>query len=98
MSQTKILTMLRTLHDELAALNADRESAQEVDEPTLEALGQIVTDASSLLDQIRDQPDEDTLRAGQLDLSDRILKFESDHPRVAALLNQVTDLLAMMGI
>ena len=98
MSNVKILAKLRDLHEELSTINHDFKLVEQVDNETIDALGQIVTDAGVLLDHIKDNPDETLPESEHLDLQDRIEKFESDHPSVTRLLSQVTDVLAMMGI
>ena len=68
---------------------------------TIDALGQLVTDAGGILDQLKEGDsgfDADTVRIEHEDLTDRIMKFESEHPQVTRFLHQVTDVLAMMGI
>jgi hypothetical protein len=98
MSNAKILAKLRDLHEELSTINHNFKLVEQVDHETIDALGQIVTDAGVLLDHIRDAPDQAPPESEHLDLVDRISKFESDHPSVTRLLSQVTDVLAMMGI
>lgn len=97
MPKTELLVRLRELHEELSSINDDLRSADQVDEESIDALGQLVTDVSGLVDQAREVNSiEDS--AGHHDLLDRISQFETQHPRVTGFLSQVTDLLAMMGI
>lgn len=98
MSNSEILIKLRNLHEALAAINNNHKLAQQVDEETIDALGQLVTDAGAILDRQK-LADEtaDTQTEGQA-LLERIRRFETDHPGVTRLLSQVTDVLAMMGI
>lgn len=95
---TELLVRLRKLHDELSAMNADSHLAENVDEKTIEALGQLVTDASDLIGNVQTTSANDPATEVHGDLMDRVIQFEREHPRVASFLNQMTDLLAMMGI
>ena len=86
------------MHEELSAINDDLKSVEYVNDETIDALGQLVTDASVLVDQARQAKDDETNLAERHDLLDRVMKFETDHPRVTRFLSQITDVLAMMGI
>ena len=99
MNEEELLTKLKVLHAELASLD-------DVDEPTREMLGQIASDINELVDRKAQraqapEPSDDTAdgnAASTSDISDRIEKFETDHPAVTRFLAQMTDLLAMLGI
>ena len=101
MTNTKLLIRLRDLHEELAVINEDLRSVDKVDEETVDALGQLVTDVGGLVDRANkmieseEETDEESHRQ---DLLERIKKFEDEHPRVTDFLSQVTDLIAMIGI
>ncbi len=102
MSQTEILIKLRELHEALAAINQSPH-AEQIDEATIDALGQLITDAGSIVDQHREQSsglvsDSNPPLMTHDDLLSRIQRFDSKHPRVGQFLSQVTDLLGMMGI
>ena len=45
MANTELLMRLRELHEELSSINDDLKAAEQVDEETVDALGQLVTDA-----------------------------------------------------
>ena len=101
MTNTQLLVRLRDLHEELAIINEDLKSAEKVDEATVEALGQLVTDVGGLVDKANQIVEpvaelEDEAESG--DLMDRIKQLEDAHPRVTRFLSQVTDLIAMIGI
>jgi hypothetical protein len=98
MPNTEFLIKLRELHEELSAINDDLNSAEQVDEEAVDALGQLVTDVSGLVDHAREINGPEENVAERYDLQDRILQFDTDHPRVTRFLSQLTDLLAMMGI
>ncbi len=98
MPETKLLTRLRDLHEELTALNLDSGSTDSIDEATIEALGQLVTDANMLVDQVSGASDNKQIESRYQDLIDRINAFENRQPRVMAFLSQMTDFLAMIGI
>jgi len=101
MSKTEILAKLRSLHEELNAINDDCKASEQVDDDTIDALGQLITDAVDMLDH---PPGEDLPSADshpELDhniLKSRIEQFETEHPHVTRFLSQFSDLLAMMGI
>ena len=99
MSKTELLVRLRDLHEELAGINEDIKTNHQIDDETIDALGQLVTDVGTLADRSKElnasaevQTDEHT------DLRDRVLKFDAYHPRVADFLSQLSEVLAMLGI
>ncbi|QEG20432.1 DUF4404 family protein [Mariniblastus fucicola] len=101
MEKTELLIRLRELHEELSSINLDQKPADEVDEATVDALGQLVTDASELIDRVKITANgdaEDPIDAEHGVLVERIVEFDQNHPRVREFLTQMTDLLAMMGI
>ena len=101
MSNTELLVRLRDLHEELSAINYDLKSGEHVDEETIDALGQLVTDVNELVDRAKqpvdDQETQENLGERHV-LLDRIMRFETKHPRVTRFLTELTDLLALMGI
>ena len=97
MTNTDLLIRLRELHEELSTMNDDLSSSETVDEDTIDALGQLITDVNVLVDQARENNTIED-EAHQSDVLDRISQFETHHPRVTSFLSQVTDILAMMGI
>lgn len=102
MANNQLLIRLRDLHEELSAINIDLKSAEQVDDQTIDALGQLVTDASALVDQAKalpsDSSENDIIKEEHQDLVDRIIKFENQHPRVTEFLTQMNDFLAMIGV
>lgn len=97
MTNTDLLLRLRELHQELSTMNDRLDTSEPVDDETIEALGQLVTDVGSLVDRARQaEPEEESPAPG--DVLDQISHFETQHPRVTSFLSQVTDILAMMGI
>ena len=100
MTNNQLLVRLRHLHTELSEINVDLVSADHVDDETIDALGQLVTDASYLVDQAKSLPSDSiaTIKNKHQDLADRIINFENAHPRVSKFLTQMTDFLAMIGI
>ena len=99
MAKTELLIRLRDLHEELSSINDDLNSAEQVDEETIDALGQLVTDVGGLVDHAKEVAEEAVEPPEEShELVERIMKFETDHPRVTGFLSQVTDLLAMIGI
>lgn len=98
MTNTQLLVRLRDLHEDLSGINIDLESAEEIDEETINALGQLVTDVGGLIDQAKAKTEHVSLAEEHQNLVDRIVSFDANHPRVSAFLSQMTDVLAMMGI
>lgn len=97
MPNTQLLLKLRELHEELSEINDDLKSSDQIDEETIDALGELVGDVSEIVDQAKVTANTQGLE-NHYDLVDRIMQFESKHPRVTRFLSQVTDLLAMIGI
>ena len=97
MTNADSLIRLRELHEELSTMNDDWDSTQAVDEETIDALGQLITDVNVIVDHVRGNQAA-TDEASHNDVLDRIARFETQHPRVSSFLSQVTDILAMMGI
>ena len=97
MSNTELLIRLRELHGELSSLNTDIDAAKQIDEETIDALGQLVTDVGGLVDHAKGLTDANK-DADHDVIMERISNFESNHPRVTQFLSQMTDLLAMIGI
>ena len=98
MSNTEVLIKLRDLHQELVVINDDLKFADRVDDETIDALGQLVTDAGALLDRARELPEQEKSNVERHNLLDRVMSFKSNHPRVHRLLSQVSDVLAMIGL
>ena len=98
MSNTDLLVRLRELHEELSTINDDLKSSESIDEEMIDALGQLVTDAGVLVDQARESRDRGDDIPARHDLIERIMQFESGHPRVTRFLSQLTDMLVMLGI
>ena len=96
MTNTQLLVRLRDLHHELAFINEDLMSVEKVDDGTVDALGQLVSDVGLLVDRANKIAGASDSEHG--DLLDRVKQFENEHPRVTRFLSQVTDLIAMIGI
>jgi|GEM_PF-1917378 len=98
MSNTELLIKLRELHADLLQINDEPKFVGQVDDETIEALGELVTGVSEIVDQAKESTFSDFETAGHSDVLDRIRQFESQHPRVKRFLSQLTDLLVMIGI
>lgn len=98
MSPNQALKKLRELHDELVGLNDDLKPSERVDEQTIDALGQLVTDLGDLVENFKDAGPSDECLEQKNSLAKQIESFEARHPRVTQFLSQVTDFLAMIGI
>ncbi|MDG1874011.1 MAG: DUF4404 family protein [Mariniblastus sp.] len=99
MQNTDLLIRLRDLHEELSGINIDLKSPDQVDDETIEVLGQLATDIGGLIDRTNDQANfEAADPSEQGELLERVTSFETNHPRVTSFLNQMSDLLAMLGI
>jgi hypothetical protein len=95
MSCTQLLIRLRKLNDELTSINDYTLSPEQVDEATIEALGQLVTDASDLVDRSvfgnLSSRDRD-------ELLEKIDHFECKDHRVSEFLSQLVELLALIEV
>jgi len=98
MTNTDLLVRLRDLHEELSSINSDDKQGGHVDEETIDALGQLVTDVGQLVDKSTETIGGIEVADEHQDLLDRIVQFNNEHPSVSQFLTQMTDLLAMMGI
>ena len=89
MENKRLVETLKQLHVELS-------QAQRVDPETLGLLETLTDDIERVLEN---HPDE-TLAAAEPTsrLRDLLLKFEADHPELAAAVGKVADGLAAMGI
>jgi hypothetical protein len=99
MTKTEILVKLRNLHEELAAINENCKLSEQVDGATIDALGQIITDAGAILDRYQNGSGSGSSIGNEGEtLLERVRSFECEHPLVGRFLNQVSDLLGNMGI
>ena len=98
MTNAPMLIKLRDLHEDLSSINDDLKITEKVDDETIDALGQLVTDLNQLADQVKDIKEQDIDLTERHDLLDRVMRFETKHPHVTRFLSQITDVLAMMGI
>ncbi len=94
----KFLEKLRGLHDDLSSINEQLSRGEQVDETTIDALGQLVTDVAGIVDNAKGQLNAEPGSPEHSDLMQRVTQFESDHPRVTSFLAQIVDLLGMSGI
>ncbi len=94
----ELLKKLRALNEDLTSINEDLDSAEPIDSSTIDALSHLIDDITERVERanVPKQASADTGEHG--DLNDRIVQFETDHPRVTRFLSQLTDMLAMMGI
>jgi hypothetical protein len=98
MQNNELLVRLRELHEELSAININLDSHEQVDEATVDALGQLVTDAGKLVDQAKMGIETEKLGSEHRGLLDEVTEFDTRHPSVRQFLTQMTDLLAMIAI
>ena len=98
MAHTELLMRMRDLHNELVKINDDLRLADRVDEDTVDALGQLVTDVGGLVERANQSVDPEPTPQEHHDLNERISDWENRHPKVTQFLSQVTDVLAMIGI
>ncbi|MDP6444400.1 MAG: DUF4404 family protein [Pirellulaceae bacterium] len=85
----------KQLLDTLGALHEELSQTERVDQSTEDLLKTVTDDIQRLLDQSAEDGDSGTI-AGRL--QELLLKFEDAHPRLAALVEQVTEGLANLGI
>jgi hypothetical protein len=81
------------LRDDLERLHAELARARAVDDESRALLHTLAGDIERVLEQSGEAGRGLRARVEQL-----ALRFETDHPRLAATLNQLTDSLARMGI
>ena len=99
MAKSELLKQLRELNEELELLNERLSSENRVDDATIDALGQFVTDIGELVDHTNDiLVDDLPIKEQHQGIADRIEQFESEHPQVTNFLSRLTDMLGMMGI
>ena len=89
---------LRDLHEELSSINIELDPGEHVDDETISALGQLVTDVGTLVDQAKAEYAKEKISEEHKSLSEQIAEFDRKHPRVREFLSQMTDVLAMIGI
>ncbi len=85
------------LQETLAKLHGELSDQEKIDDATRQLLKKFADDINRLLD------DDDVSAADDVDppseqVQDLVLKFEADHPKLTAALNQVASALANMGI
>lgn len=99
MTNTETIMRLRNLHNQLSRINEELSQSDLIDEDTVDALGQLVTDLVQIFDRAKSAVDgDDPDPPDHSSIQSRIESFESEHPRVVDFLSQITDTLNMMGI
>ena len=90
MDKQHLLATVETLHEELA-------SSEQLDADMRAQLETLAEDIQRLLEQ---KEEESAEHVGPLSarVQDLVLRFETEHPRLSAVLNQVADGLANLGI
>lgn len=92
MDKKALTQTLQQLRDELS-------QAQQVDGETRTLLEGVTDDIDRLLQRGAAQPhDKHEVDSLSSRLSDLLVKFEAEHPRLTVVLSQVTDGLANLGI
>ena len=89
MPKEKLRALLEELHQELA-------SAENVDAESQALLEQVAGDIRNLVDV--EAADGDSHGSAASRAQDAALRFESEHPRLAGVLNQLVDALNKLGI
>lgn len=90
MEKKHLLSTVETLHAELAG-------SDEVDADTRALLETLADDIRRLLEQ-EDAESSEHLGPLSARVHDLVLRFETDHPRLTTVLNQVADGLSNLGI
>jgi Domain of unknown function (DUF4404) len=86
----------KTLRERLAKLHADLTNAHQENPETRKSLGEILPDVKRLVDQAGAEPAQDRSLPDRLE---RVaVRFEADHPTLAASARQLIDLLSEVGI
>lgn len=96
MTNTQLLVRLRELHENLVTINDGLQSIEQVDEETINELGQLVTDVSDLIDKSAESSEASGFEHDQLLKS--IDQFQCEHVRVKSFLAQVKNMLTTMEI
>ena len=91
--QKQLLDTLNKLHEGLS-------QTEEADPSTVELLRTVTADIERLLQHGSTQNDEANDDSGPIakGLRELLVKFEGDHPRLAAMIERITDGLASLGI
>lgn len=87
----------KELVDSLQKLHEVLNDAQEVDEETLALLAHVRGDLERILQQQPEHADEE-FDSAISPVKDWLLDFESRHPQVASLMEEITTLLGNLGI
>ncbi len=87
----------RQLKATLDSLHAELSTAGSVDEDTAESLRDVAHDIDRLL-ATDGKPDRESVESLAERLRAVVIDFESKHPRLAGVLNQLVDGLANLGI
>ena len=87
MPEQKLRQLVANLHDELSRTSS-------VDDESRELLRELTGDIDKLVSA--DAVEHRASAAGQV--SEAAARFESDHPRLAAVLGEIVDTLAKLGI
>jgi hypothetical protein len=85
------------LQEALAKLHGELSDQEQLDDGTRQLLKKFADNINRLLDK-EDESAADEVVAPSEQAQDLVLKFEADHPRLTAALNQVASALANMGI
>ena len=85
------------LQESLAKLHGELSDQEKLDDDTRQLLKKFADDINRLLDDEDESAANDVTPPSE-QVHDLVLKFEADHPRLTAALNQVATALANMGI
>ncbi len=90
---------LQRLHEELADINVGIETDEPIDEATIEAMKQLMSDVGEIFERVEQaKHNEGESNVEHHALRDELDRFETQHPRATQFITQLADLLAMMGI
>jgi hypothetical protein len=91
-----------TLREQLAALHEELRHTRQVDPRSSALLSDVLKDIQRILDDAGPQGSGGTAAARAAPLADRLeraaVKFEADHPRLAASSRRLIDLLGKAGL
>jgi hypothetical protein len=97
-SQVTLIVMEKQrLSQTLEQLRAELSQAERVDPETLAELRRLTDDIQRKLAD-REELTSDEVEPASSGLKDQLLKFEAEHPQLAAAIGRVADALAAMGI
>ena len=101
MSNEQVLAKLKELHQQLQEVQQTLvQDNEHSDEKTVSAVETLSRDIASLLEATHDDLPPQAINALEehQSLADRLREFDSEHPQLSRLINQIGEALASIGI